>query len=103
LAKKNVDHLRVQNVQVYESDGFANIVDTFNCIIMNPPIRIGVEKLMNIFTQSADKIASDGVLYLVIRKDQGANSWIVRLLKIYQKVQIIAKRKGYFIIQCEKN
>jgi 16S rRNA (guanine1207-N2)-methyltransferase len=103
LAKKNVDYLKFKNVQVLESDGFTNIVDKYDCIVMNPPIRIGVEKLMNIFVDSTNSLKNQGLLFLVIRKDQGAESWIKRLLTIYEKVQIKAKRKGYFIIQCEKN
>ena len=44
-------------------------------------------------------LEKDGKLFLVIRKEQGAKSLIVDLKKIYN-VEIVAKKKGFFILKC---
>jgi 16S rRNA (guanine1207-N2)-methyltransferase len=40
-----------------------------------------------------------GNLFLVIRKEQGAKSLIVDLKEIYN-VEVLNKKKGFFIIRC---
>ena len=46
-----------------------------------------------------DYLEENGVLFLVIRKEQGAKSLIVDLKKIYT-VDVLAKKKGFYILKC---
>ena len=46
-----------------------------------------------------DYLQKDGKLFLVIRKEQGAKSLIVDLKKIYT-VEVLEKKKGFFILKC---
>ena len=46
-----------------------------------------------------DYLEDNGKLFIVIRKEQGAKSLIVDLEKVYH-VDILAKKKGFFIIKC---
>ena len=50
-------------------------------------------------THAKNYLEKDGKLFLVIRKEQGAKSLIVDLKKIYN-VEIVAKKKGFFILKC---
>ena len=44
----------------------------------------------------------DGILYFVIRKDQGALS-IKKILEEKRNVEIINRDKGYFILKVKNN
>jgi 16S rRNA G1207 methylase RsmC len=44
-------------------------------------------------------LEKNGVLFLVIRKEQGAKSLIRDLEKVYS-VKILEKKKGFFALQC---
>ncbi len=37
LAKKNIDHLKIQNISLVRSDIFDKVTGTYDCIISNPP------------------------------------------------------------------
>ena len=41
LAKQNAEKLGLENVYVYESNCYENVLDTYDLIISNPPIRAG--------------------------------------------------------------
>ena len=75
-----------------------NIKNKYNVIITNPPIRVGKTKLLEILEGAFDHLEKDGVLYFVIRKDQGALS-IKKILEEQRQVEIINKDKGYFIFK----
>ena len=70
----------------------------YNVIITNPPIRVGKTKLLEILEGAFDHLEDNGILYFVIRKDQGALS-IKKILEEQRQVEIINKDKGYFIFK----
>ena len=86
---------------MYE-DGYENITDKFDYIISNPPIRVGKKKLYELITNSMNRLNKCGVMYIVIRKEQGALSFIKDMEKSYN-VNIIDKQKGFFIISLKNN
>ena len=45
-------------------------------------------------------LEEDGSLFLVIRKEQGAKSLISDLKEVYS-VNILNKKKGFYILQCK--
>ena len=100
LALRNVKENNV-NCKVIESDCYQNIHDTFDVIITNPPIRAGKKIVYEILFGAKDHLNDNGLLYLVIHKDQGAKSLVKDLEKEY-KVEILEKEKGFFIIKCKK-
>ena len=55
-------------------------------------------KLLEILEGAFDHLEDNGILYFVIRKDQGALS-IKKILEEQRKVEIINKDKGYFIFK----
>ena len=101
LAKQNAAQYHIEG-QFVQSDGFAQIDQTFDCIITNPPIRAGKETIYKMFSDSAAHLNPGGRLYLVIRKQQGAPSALRFLNTVFSDVETIDKSGGYWVIRCRK-
>ena len=97
LANMNIKENHLANIQAIVSDGVSSINEKFNYIVTNPPIRVGKEVLYNLIYSLKDKLLDNGEIYLVIRKQQGANSFITDMKKSFD-VNIVDKSKGFFII-----
>ena len=103
LAKENAELNRVKNVVIYESDRLINVEEkNFAAILTNPPIRAGKKTVHEIFEQSYHHLVSEGELWVVIQKKQGAPSAIEKLKELLFEVETIDKSKGYFIIKAKK-
>lgn len=87
------------NAQVFISDAYENINNKYNYIISNPPIRVGKTKLYEIVMNAKDYLTSDGELWIVVRKKQGADSIIKDMKMIYNNVCIVKKKKGFYIVK----
>jgi 16S rRNA (guanine1207-N2)-methyltransferase len=104
LARENAELNRIQNVKVYESDCLLNVKEkTFAAILTNPPIRAGKKTVHDIFEQSFEHLTSQGELWVVIQKKQGAPSAIEKLNNLFNHVETIDKSKGYFVIKAQKS
>lgn len=101
LTKRNIKKYNNFKGSVFLSDAYSDVKDTYDVIITNPPIRVGKEKLLSILTGAFDHLKDNGVLYFVIRKDQGALS-IKKILEKDRIVETINKDKGYFIYKVKK-
>ena len=99
LAEMNAKLNKINNVSFYESDTYSQVNKKYNYIITNPPIRAGKDIVYDIVMNARNHLESDGVLYIVIRKEQGAKSMIRDLMEYYQ-AEIICKNKGFFVIKC---
>ena len=84
------------------SDGFNNIKETFDWIMLNPPIRTGKSNIYHMFEEAYNHLNDAGKLVIVIQKKQGAESAIKKLETLFSKVEIIEKNKGYWIIKSVK-
>ena len=101
LSKVNCE-LNKTNNNVFESDGFNNIVNKYNAIITNPPIRAGKEVIYDFFEKSFDYIATNGILYVVMRKSHGAKSAMQKLTELFGNCDLIKKDKGFYIFKSTK-
>lgn len=99
LSLDNVRENHCQNISVFESNVYENVKGKYSCIITNPPIRAGKKVVYDMLMNAKDYLEEEGRLFLVIRKEQGAKSLIVDLEKLYT-VEILAKKKGFFILKC---
>ena len=98
-AKKN--HAEVECV---ESDGMAALAGgTFDAVVTNPPIRAGKQVIYQMFTDAAKSLKPGGVLYLVIRKQQGAESCMKYLKTIYGEVEKLDKSGGFWVLRAAKS
>ena len=99
LAAKNARENGV-TAQTVISSGLDNVPGEFDFIITNPPIRAGKQVIYAMFAQSAHQLKEKGEMYLVIRKQQGAESAIKYLKTIFDEVDTIEKSGGFWIIRC---
>ncbi|MBQ7137286.1 MAG: class I SAM-dependent methyltransferase [Bacilli bacterium] len=99
LAEMNAKLNGVTNVRFYESNTYECVNKKYNFIITNPPIRAGKKVVYDIVMNARNYLLDNGVLYIVIRKEQGAKS-MMRDLEKYYKVEVINKNKGFFVIKC---
>jgi len=103
LAKENAAHNQIENIRIYESDGFQSVEEnSFAAILTNPPIRAGKRLIFDMFEKSFLHLAPQGELWIVIQKKQGAPSAKAKLQEIFPQVEVAAKKKGYFIFRAIK-
>ena len=100
LAEKNAQVNGVQNVRIFESDGLASVGDVkAAAILTNPPIRAGKETIFRFYDESYEKLVEGGELWIVIQKKQGAPSTVSHLEELFSEVDVVEKKKGYWIIR----
>lgn len=99
LARRNAKENGCSNINIFESNCYQNITSKYNTIITNPPIRAGKKIVYEILMGAKKYLEQDGKLFLVIRKEQGAKSIISDLEKEYN-VEILEKKKGFFVLKC---
>lgn len=99
LCDLNIKENKCTNIKAFESNCYENIVSKYSCIITNPPIRAGKKIVYEIVMNARNYLEKDGKLFLVIRKEQGAKSLIADLKEFYN-VEILNRKKGFFIIKC---
>lgn len=103
LAQENATLNQLENVKIYESDRLLQVEEGgFDFILTNPPIRAGKKTVHEIFEQSYEHLADLGELWIVIQKKQGAPSAIEKLETMFGQVDVVEKKKGYFIIKAKK-
>jgi 16S rRNA (guanine1207-N2)-methyltransferase len=103
LAKENAGLNKIDNVEIYESDCLNSVAKKdFSAILTNPPIRAGKKVVHTILEQSFEHLQSGGQLWVVIQKKQGAPSALDLLEGIFSEVEVVEKKKGYFIIRATK-
>ena len=98
LAKTSVKEQNL-NANVFESNSYENINNKYDYIISNPPIKAGKKVLYDIVMNAKNYLSENGEIWLVIRKDKGALSLEKDMKKIYNEVNVIEKKKGFFIIK----
>lgn len=90
------------DVHIFESNTYDQVTDQYHFIITNPPIRVGNEILYQILLGAKEHLVSGGQLIFVMNKDQGAKTAIKRLSESYE-VEVLDKKKGFYIICCTNN
>lgn len=89
-------------VNIYESDMYQNVSETFDYIVTNPPIRVGKKILYEILKTAKEHLKKGGAIYFVIHKDQGAKS-VMKDMKEEYEVSLVAKNKGFYVICLKVN
>ena len=82
----------------FVSDAYSNIESQYDCIISNPPIHAGKDKVYEIIRGASTHLTASGELWIVMRKDQGALSMMNDNKDLYN-FEIITKDKGFLIIK----
>ncbi len=99
LSRGNAERNGVRAVCV-ESDGLAALAGKrFDAVITNPPIRAGKQVIYRLFAEAAGALSEGGALYLVIRKQQGADSCVRYLETLFEKVEILDRSGGFRVLR----
>jgi len=100
LAARNLAANGVKNAKVVQGDGYENVDGKFDAIVLNPPIRTGKSVIYGMFAGAKGHLTENGALYIVIRKQQGAESAEKYLKTLYGDVERISREKGYWVLRC---
>ena len=100
LSNRNILENKCSDINVFESNAYENVNSKYSSIVTNPPIRAGKNVVYDIVMNAQKYLEKDGVLFLVIRKEQGAKSLIVDLEKQYT-VEVLERKKGFYILKCK--
>ena len=99
LSRENAEKNRAE-VVCAESDGLAAFGGkTFDAVVTNPPIRAGKQVIYKMFADAAACLKPGGALYLVIRKQQGAESCIRYLQTVYSDVEKLDRSGGFWVLK----
>lgn len=98
LAQANYRKYRVHG-KVICQDGVSG---SYDCVVLNPPIRAGKEVIYRLFRESFDHLEPAGILYIVIRKQHGAASAQKYLESLGFQVARINRDKGFWVLKAQK-
>lgn len=101
LARQNAEMNNIKNVKIYQSDVYDQIASDkkFGLIVTNPPIRAGKAVVSNILAGAKNHLVQNGQLLVVIQKKQGEPSARKLLKDTFGNCTILARDKGYYILQ----
>ena len=103
LSRENAKRNRAE-VTCIESDGMAAVAgQAFDAVVTNPPIRAGKQVIYQMFADAEKSLKQGGALYLVIRKQQGAESCMKYLQTIFQSVEKLDKSGGFWVLKAMHN
>jgi len=89
-------------VTILQSNIYDNIANSFNAIVINPPIRAGKAVTYAMYEGAKQHLIDGGSLYIVIRKAQGAESASKYIKSLFLNITLLKKEKGYYIYQAKK-
>ena len=102
LCRQNAQRNGV-TAQVLESDGMAEVLGRkYDAIVTNPPIRAGKQVIYKMFADAAVSLKEEGALYLVIRKQQGAESCVKYLKTLFNIVEKLDKSAGFWVLKASE-
>ncbi|GMR69139.1 class I SAM-dependent methyltransferase [Bacillus cereus] len=102
LAKENAANNRIGNVHISQSSVYENVDGMYAAILSNPPIRAGKDIVHEILEKAVEYLVPGGELWIVIQKKQGAPSALKKLEEVFSEVEVVEKKKGYYIIKSKK-
>jgi 16S rRNA (guanine1207-N2)-methyltransferase len=101
LSEMNIGRNEV-DAKAFVSNAYESITDKYDLIITNPPIRAGNKVLIDILAGAEEHLNKDGELWYVMRKDQGAKSFVKKLNNVYN-LELIEKSKGFYVYRAKKH
>ena len=74
----------------------------YDMVVTNPPIRAGKAVVYGIFETAFRHLCAGGVLYVVIRKNQGAPSAMKELERLFVNCVVVGRESGFHILKCNR-
>ena len=103
LAEKNAK-INGVGAKIIQSDGFENISENFDAIILNPPIHAGKKAIYSIYRGVYGHLNRNGEFYIVIQKKHGALSHRKELGEIFgaENCFTVYSKKGFYVFKMVK-
>jgi len=73
--------------------------DNVDVVVTNPPFRAGKQMVHRFFSESYNALCAGGKFYAVLRKQQGAESYIREVERVFGNCEVILKKKGYVVVK----
>ena len=103
LATENAQKNHTENIEkIIVSNAYENIQGKFDFIVSNPPIKAGKKTLLEILLGSYERLNDGGSLIFVIKKKFGEDSVKKALQNKFQKVEILERDSGYYVLSATK-
>lgn len=99
LAKENIKRHKIP-AEVYCNDGIDS--GSYECILINPPIRAGKKVVYTLLEQCINHLDDQGTLWVVMRKQHGAQSAMDRMVELGVQVERVHRDKGFWILKVKK-
>lgn len=94
LAKQNA---KSKNANFFVQDGL-NSAKEFDYIATNPPFRAGNKVLFKLFKDAFVSLKNGGKFFVVLRKKQGAETYVKKIEEIFgTTAEILKTKKGYVV------
>jgi 16S rRNA (guanine1207-N2)-methyltransferase len=109
LCAKNAEKNGVlENISIIKSDGFENIREKFDSIILNPPIHAGKSVVYALYSGAFHHLNARGKFYIIIQKKHGALSHKEKLKQIFgcnnsENCSVLYSKKGFIIFEMTKS
>ena len=103
LAKKNAK-INGVTTSIIKSDGFENLHENFDNIIINPPIHAGKAVIYKIYEEAKNHLNPGGRFFIVIQKKHGALSHKVKLEEIFgeRNCSVLYSKKGFCVFELRR-
>ena len=101
LCEENIKINKVSGCEVYESNIYEKANGKYDVVISNPPIRAGKKVVFEILEKAKEYLNDSGELWVVIRKNQGADSAKKKMTEVYGNCEIVKRDSGYYILKSE--
>ena len=82
-AKRNIKKNRLLNCRVVRSDCFSNIPESFNTILLNPPINAGRKLCVQMIIKSKEHLKPSGTLQIVARHNKGGRYYSAVMKEVF--------------------
>jgi len=100
LARSNT-RLIGNRVTVVQSDGFSGFSsETFDGVILNPPVRAGKSVIYRLFSDSHRVLKLGSSLWVVMHKKHGVASAASELGRLFASTTLVDRKSGYQVIRC---
>ena len=83
--------------EVIQSNGFENIKENFNTILLNPPQTAGKQLCFSLIEESKKHLEKNGILQIIARHNKGGIELSNKMKQVFGNVKDRVKQAGYRI------
>lgn len=99
--KKNVVLNNVE-IEAFQSDGFTNISQSFDCIVLNPPQSAGKKVCEALILDAKSHLNRGGSLQIVARAKKGGKALSEFMESVYGNVTVLKRKSGFSVYKSIK-